>query len=500
MLSTLLVHRCEGRLSTRVGAGGKRNPEHRRKRRGRRPPPQKEAQSHKPAPLPAVTAPPVVSTTEVLQASLPALDPWWSTFIGHSAGVWAGKCGAFNMADGCLETMTLEGDNISVKELHTRVKEVGGEVDGKEALLRESLKQIRLKHIEQFPDHAEKSCLMAHAPGLLHFDGGSYSLSLSDIGTNSVEVMDESELSDTALFGTEGTADGWQDEGLASDASATEAAAPDQESTGSGVPDAQADERSGLEERHAAAPPAASAEPGGDQQLGGLYGDLEGEEEWQEVAREEMLQEQLRGTCKVAVLEHCLAESGSERVRLQLLLQTRGGRSEELDVQVLRLVMFKELWMGAVEHGSQPPLHKINIGDAKRARPDSLSGDFHTLTLTAAVVEGDSGDEPVKACFSREAAQAWGAPSDTSSEEGVCWWLPHDVTVTLMMAPERPQHRQEGDEEPMALVVRSTWKRDTFVSVMETEFTASGVLREARFSSLVPAVNSIPSMQVPVRA
>lgn len=55
-------------------------------------------------------------------------------------------------------------------------------MDGKDALLRESLKQIRLKHVDKFWDHAEKSCIMADAPGLLYFDGGSYSLSLSDIG------------------------------------------------------------------------------------------------------------------------------------------------------------------------------------------------------------------------------------------------------------------------------------------------------------------------------
>lgn len=36
----------------------------------------------------------------------------------------------------------------------------------------------------------------------------------------------------------------------------------------------------------------------------------------------------------MATLEHCLALGGKERVRLQLLLETRGGRREELDVQV----------------------------------------------------------------------------------------------------------------------------------------------------------------------
>jgi hypothetical protein len=37
----------------------------------------------------------------------------------------------------------------------------------------------------------------------------------------------------------------------------------------------------------------------------------------------------------VAMLEHCLIVGGQERIRLQLLLETRGGRTEELDVQVL---------------------------------------------------------------------------------------------------------------------------------------------------------------------
>lgn len=123
MRTFLAADGCSARLLTRVHAGGKKNPEHKRKKRGHKPPRKKEAKSQQPAPLPAVTAPPEVSTLKVLQASLPALDPWWSTFVGHSSGVWAGKCGAFNMADGSLEPMTLEGDNIEIKELHTRVVE-----------------------------------------------------------------------------------------------------------------------------------------------------------------------------------------------------------------------------------------------------------------------------------------------------------------------------------------------------------------------------------------
>lgn len=121
----------ERRSSVCTFAGGKKNPEHKRrhnyKRRGA---PQKEADAStngaapvRPNKLSLVTGPPVIETERVLQAAAPALDPWWSTFIGHMEGVWAGKCAAFNMADGKMEPMTIEGDNIKIKELHTRVIE-----------------------------------------------------------------------------------------------------------------------------------------------------------------------------------------------------------------------------------------------------------------------------------------------------------------------------------------------------------------------------------------
>lgn len=62
----------------------------------------------------------------------------------------------------------------------------GGEIDENPALLRQTLKQIKLCQMDEFAEHAEKSCLMADAAGLLHFDGGSYSSSLSDLGVFTV--------------------------------------------------------------------------------------------------------------------------------------------------------------------------------------------------------------------------------------------------------------------------------------------------------------------------
>lgn len=123
------VRRSPHRLSTCTFAGGKKNPEHkgRRKRRGGA---RKTAGGNSngarpkaPKKLPLVTGPPKIETQSVLQAVAPTLDPWWSTFVSHVEGVWAGKCAAFNMADGKMEPMMIEGDNIKIKELHTRVRE-----------------------------------------------------------------------------------------------------------------------------------------------------------------------------------------------------------------------------------------------------------------------------------------------------------------------------------------------------------------------------------------
>lgn len=43
-------------------------------------------------------------------------------------------------------------------------------------------------------------------------------------GTNSVELSDEAALSDRALFGTDGTQEGWRDAGLPADAAAAQEA------------------------------------------------------------------------------------------------------------------------------------------------------------------------------------------------------------------------------------------------------------------------------------
>jgi hypothetical protein len=127
--STPKVQWHQRRSRTRTYAGGKKNFEHKRRRKKRAATGKQEgansngATPTRPKKLPLVTGPPTIRTERVIQPVAPALDPWWSTFVGHVEGVWAGKCAAFNLADGKMEPMMIAGDNVKIKELHTRVIE-----------------------------------------------------------------------------------------------------------------------------------------------------------------------------------------------------------------------------------------------------------------------------------------------------------------------------------------------------------------------------------------
>jgi hypothetical protein len=57
-----------------------------------------------------------------------------------------------------------------------------GDVEGKAALLRRTVRSIKLSDAETFEAHAERTCLSHDAPGFLYFDGGSYSYSDFNIG------------------------------------------------------------------------------------------------------------------------------------------------------------------------------------------------------------------------------------------------------------------------------------------------------------------------------
>jgi hypothetical protein len=58
------------------------------------------------------------------------------------------------------------------------------------------------------------------------------------------------------------------------------------------------------------------------------------------------------------------------------------------------MVLFKEVWMGDVDHGTSPPLHKVNFAEARRAAAEEHSGTFQCLTLTTAIVPPEDSEAP----------------------------------------------------------------------------------------------------------
>lgn len=59
---------------------------------------------------------------------------------------------------------------------------------------------------------------------------------------------------------------------------------------------------------------------------------------WRDVARADLIDSSAGGS-KVTIVEHCLAMSGSERIRLQLLFEVAGGHDSELLLEVLPLFL-----------------------------------------------------------------------------------------------------------------------------------------------------------------
>lgn len=91
-----------------------------------------------------------------------------------------------------------------------------------------------------------------------------------------------------------------------------------------------------------------------------------------------------------------------------------------------------------------------------------------------------------------------------------------DVTFTIAQVPDAasppsaPTHSTNGSSPTMAstaapqqtprkLLVRTNWRngKKAVIGSMETEFGPDGALREARYSTCVPAQSGIPSMQLP---
>lgn len=69
--------------------------------------------------FPNVTGAQTAVNTKVLTPSAPAAEPWWSTFVGHTAGVWCGRQAAFALHSAELEAVGVDAKGNVLPEAYS---------------------------------------------------------------------------------------------------------------------------------------------------------------------------------------------------------------------------------------------------------------------------------------------------------------------------------------------------------------------------------------------
>ncbi|GLC70769.1 hypothetical protein PLESTF_001031300 [Pleodorina starrii] len=227
-----------------------------------------------------------------------------------------------------------------------------------------------------------------------------------------------------------------------------------------------------------------------------------------------------------SVVEQCLVDWGSRsRMRIKMTLRIGQLENGEVDVQVLRILLFLEEWLGPAtsERLSSPPGEVRALArpctELPRPTPAQLQGSWNVFTVCATgidEVDPLSGDErSVWVYSSTEEQQLWDTSTALpSGDEGASFWLPGGVVLSLRMvdnyvpvdldsADPASQHAgrsgsgsssnsngngngngKKGQRAyPRGLCVGMTWLwREGSVSAVEREYDGYGYLREVRLS------------------
>jgi len=199
----------------------------------------------------------------------------------------------------------------------------------------------------------------------------------------------------------------------------------------------------------------------------------------------------------VCTIEQCLCWGGHNRVRCELVLSTSGGGGEEIDIDVLRLMVFYEKWEAPPGYcdtnkdNCQLPTSPGVVDANERLAPASLAGEWMAFDVGCLPLVDDldgSGERPILAYFSSETRQAWAAPPAEPSERGISLWLPGNVGVSMSLTAG---YSADDDDNPAGdnlgvggVVFGLGWMaRDgTWIS-LERDYSGEGVLREVRSSS-----------------
>ncbi|GFR48898.1 hypothetical protein Agub_g10845 [Astrephomene gubernaculifera] len=364
--------------------------------------------------------------------------------------------------------------------------------------------------------------LSYNSEGVVVFDGGSYSAGPEYIGQQPVKL-----INDEALQGTSGEAG-------TSTSSRSTSAFPSAAALEGGLDDEDEEDSEG-------------------------YEDGEGYEDEDEGEDEEGYEEEdgslVLPTSTTSVFESCLVDWGSRtRMRAKLTLRIGqlpaadvnnssnnnnsggggggGGGGGEVDVEVLRVLLFREQWLGppSCERMSCAPgevrVLERPCTELLRPTPEQLQGSWNVFTMSATgfdEVDPLTGEEGLSWAYTAsEEQQLWDATRRApAGDDGATFWLPGGVVLSLRMtdnyvpagmdldsesgsetegggpgpssagsnsrALKKGQQQQEQQRAfPRGLCIGMAWLlKEGNVAQLEREYDGYGYVREVRFSQAV---------------
>ncbi|EFJ46014.1 hypothetical protein VOLCADRAFT_93813 [Volvox carteri f. nagariensis] len=370
---------------------------------------------------------------------------------------------------------------------------------------------------EEEEEDVDVEALTFNSDGVVVFDGGNYSAGPEYIGQQPIKLVN----SDTIM-------------GLSEDDQADDDVAAAAARARSGAAASTSASLGGAAKAKSAAAAAAAASRGAAATYGmnnNSGGDDDGDDDEDDDADgdEEDSSDATLLPTSTSVFEQCLVDWGSRsRMRLKLTLRIGQLENGEVDVEVLRILLFTEEWVGPASAVSPPSQVKIlekPCTALPRPTPvqlqlHSFAGSWNVFTTCATSVDEvdpRSGEEQVVWVYSStEEQQLWDTSAlPPSGDDGGCFWLPGGVVLSLRMVDNYVPVDLDLDSEsggsgsesdrggggastngngngnglessrtyPRGLCLGMAWLwREGSVSVLEREYDGYGYLREVRLS------------------
>ncbi|GIL52540.1 hypothetical protein Vafri_8382 [Volvox africanus] len=498
-----------------------------------------------PPPETTFTDPVIVTLLDELSATESAPEPKWGTFCSHLGGEWVGQYAAYTPWEGKAEpawldergkyinvvytraleqrakypaqddsqgqagpqhaaptaTVAVPGASPTIEETHTAdllIRKIGRctklaalpdlrlrPLQGGAPMAAAQVGQVEAEEGKEDDDDVDVEALTFNSDGVVVFDGANYSAGPEYIGQQSIKLV-----SNEAIVGLSEDEES-REEALAARVRSNTAASTSAPTKASGR--------------------AASEDVGMD------------------IDEDEDEESTLIPT-STSVFEQCLVDWGS-RTRMRLKLTLRIGQLDngEVDVEVLRILLFTEEWLGpASTERLTYPLDGVKVlarpcTDLPRPTPTQLQGSWNVFTVSATgidEVDPLSGEEQVVWMYSSmEEQQLWDtSAAPPSGDDGGCFWLPGGIILSLRMVDnyvpvdlnlDSETDRSESGSQisstgsrnngngngngngaertyPRGLCLGMGWLwREGSVSLIEREYDGYGYLREVRLGQAV---------------